>query len=96
MARSEDIAAIDGIGPKIAEAVREFLSIPRNLAVIERLRKAEVSLEQESFGQLPQRRKFGKNMIGKRVVVTGLSALTPIGNSLKESWDNIEDRKSVV
>lgn len=27
-------------------------------------------------------------MIGKRVVVTGLSALTPIGNSLKESWDN--------
>lgn len=30
-----------------------------------------------------------KNMIGKRVVVTGLSALTPIGNSLEESWDNL-------
>ncbi|GAB1408936.1 beta-ketoacyl-ACP synthase II [Desulfovibrionales bacterium] len=28
-------------------------------------------------------------MIGKRVVVTGLSALTPIGNTLKESWDNL-------
>lgn len=28
-------------------------------------------------------------MIGKRVVVTGLSALTPIGNSLQESWVNL-------
>lgn len=28
-------------------------------------------------------------MIGKRVVVTGLSALTPIGNTLRESWDNL-------
>ena len=28
-------------------------------------------------------------MIGKRVVVTGLSTLTPIGNSLPESWSNL-------
>lgn len=28
-------------------------------------------------------------MIGKRVVVTGLSALTPIGNTLEESWTNL-------
>ncbi len=28
-------------------------------------------------------------MIGKRVVVTGLSALTPIGNTLHESWANL-------
>ncbi|MDY0274213.1 MAG: beta-ketoacyl-ACP synthase II [Desulfomicrobium sp.] len=28
-------------------------------------------------------------MIGKRVVVTGLSALTPIGNTLEESWGNL-------
>lgn len=28
-------------------------------------------------------------MIGKRVVVTGLSALTPIGNTVQESWDNL-------
>lgn len=28
-------------------------------------------------------------MIGKRVVVTGLSALTPIGNTMQESWDNL-------
>lgn len=32
---------------------------------------------------------FEKNMTEKRVVVTGLSALTPIGNSLEESWDNL-------
>ena len=28
-------------------------------------------------------------MIGKRVVVTGLAALTPIGNSLQDSWANL-------
>jgi DNA ligase (NAD+) len=48
MAADEDeIAGIDGIGPKIAASVREFLSIPENVAVIERLREAGVSLEEE-------------------------------------------------
>jgi len=28
-------------------------------------------------------------MIGKRVVVTGLAAVTPIGNDLKTSWENL-------
>jgi 3-oxoacyl-[acyl-carrier-protein] synthase II len=28
-------------------------------------------------------------MIGKRVVVTGLAAVTPIGNDLGESWTNL-------
>ncbi|UTF50363.1 beta-ketoacyl-ACP synthase II [Desulfomicrobium sp. ZS1] len=28
-------------------------------------------------------------MIGKRVVITGLAAMTPIGNSLQESWTNL-------
>jgi DNA ligase (NAD+) len=46
-ADEEDIAGIDGVGPKIAASVREFLSIPENLAVIERLREAGVCLEEE-------------------------------------------------
>lgn len=25
----------------------------------------------------------------KRVVITGMGAITPIGNSLKEYWDNL-------
>lgn len=35
-------------------------------------------------------------MIGKRVVVTGLAAITPIGNDLTTSWDNLVAGKSGV
>ncbi len=47
VAGEEDIAAIDGVGPKIAASVREFLSIEKNIAVVERLRVAGVVLEEE-------------------------------------------------
>lgn len=43
-ASEEDLAAIDGIGPKIAHAVYLFLRTPDNIAVIDRLRKRGVSL----------------------------------------------------
>ena len=46
-ADEERIAAVDGVGPKIAHSVREFLSVPENVAVLERLRVARVSLEEE-------------------------------------------------
>ncbi|MCI2160262.1 MAG: NAD-dependent DNA ligase LigA, partial [Olsenella sp.] len=46
-ASEEDIAAIDGIGPKIAASVREFFSVPENVRVLERLRDAGVVLEEE-------------------------------------------------
>ena len=46
-ASEEDIAAIDGIGPKIAASVREFFSVPENVRVLERLREAGVVLEEE-------------------------------------------------
>lgn len=47
LAHEEDIAAVDGIGPKIASSVREFFSTPQNVEVMERLRKAGVLLTQE-------------------------------------------------
>lgn len=46
-ADEERIAAVDGVGPKIARSVREFLAVPENVAVLERLREARVSLEEE-------------------------------------------------
>lgn len=46
-AAPEDIAAIDGVGPKIAASVQEFFSIKKNVAVVERLREAGVVLEEE-------------------------------------------------
>lgn len=45
-ASEEDIAAYEGIGPKIAASVREFLSVPENLEVLQRLREAGLALEE--------------------------------------------------
>jgi len=62
----EKIAEIPGIGPKIAESVHEFFSIPENVAVVERLRQAGVVLEEEkSENELPQ------TLAGFTFVLTG-------------------------
>ena len=45
-ASDEDIAACEGVGPKIAASVREFLSVPENLEVLQRLREAGLALEE--------------------------------------------------
>ena len=46
-ASEEDIAQVDGIGPKIAASVRGFFAVEKNVAVVERLRAAGVALEEE-------------------------------------------------
>ncbi len=62
----EKIAEIPGIGPKIAESVHEFFSIPENVAVIERLRQAGVALEEaKPENELPQ------TLAGLTFVLTG-------------------------
>ncbi len=54
-ANEEDLAAIDGIGPKIAHSVSLFLRTPDNVEVIDRLRKHGVCLEDTQVGStLPQ------------------------------------------
>ena len=50
LASEEDIAAIDGIGPKIAQSVKQFLAVPENLAVLDRLRAAGLTLEEDLSG----------------------------------------------
>lgn len=45
-ASEEDIAACEGVGPKIAASVREFLSVSENLEVLQRLREAGLALEE--------------------------------------------------
>ena len=45
LASEEDIAECEGVGPKIAASVKQFLAVPENLAVLERLRQAGLSLE---------------------------------------------------
>ncbi|WP_082629846.1 NAD-dependent DNA ligase LigA [Olsenella massiliensis] len=69
MAASEDdISQVEGIGPKIAASVREFFSLPKNVAVVERLRQAGVVLEDESFGREPERPQA---LAGLTFVLTG-------------------------
>lgn len=46
-ASEEDIASCEGIGPKIAASVRQFLAVPENLEVLDRLRAAGLSLEED-------------------------------------------------
>ena len=66
LAGEEDIAAIDGIGPKIAQSVREFFSVPENVAVLERLRQGGVVLEEERVE--PER---PQTLAGLTFVLTG-------------------------
>ena len=46
-ASEEDIAGCEGIGPKIAASVKQFLAVPENLEVLQRLRDAGLSLEED-------------------------------------------------
>jgi DNA ligase (NAD+) len=46
VAPTEQLAAVPGIGPVIAESVADFLGVPANRAVIDKLRAAGVSLSE--------------------------------------------------
>ena len=70
----EQLAAVDGVGGIIAASLAEFLSADTNVAVLERLRRAGVSMEEPGIdgaaaesgaAALPQ------TLEGKTVVVTG-------------------------
>ena len=49
-ASEDDLASIDGVGGVIARSIRQFLSTPDNVAVIERLEGAGVNMAQEVSG----------------------------------------------
>ena len=47
LASEDDIAACEGVGPKIAASIKQFLAVPENLEVLQRLRDAGLSLEED-------------------------------------------------
>jgi DNA ligase (NAD+) len=65
-ASPEQIAQIEGIGPKIAQSVADFFAVRDNLVVIERLRAAGVVLEQERSGE-----EQPQTLAGLTFVLTG-------------------------
>ena len=64
-ATQEQIEAIPGIGPKIAQSVHEFFSLEANRRTIEKLRAAGVNLREESGGAREGR------LSGLTFVITG-------------------------
>ncbi|MCB2200380.1 NAD-dependent DNA ligase LigA [bacterium] len=63
----EKLVEIDEVGPKIAESIGEFFALDRNLAFIEKLRRAGVN-----FGSEEEISEVGHQPLeGKTVVLTG-------------------------
>jgi len=60
-----ELLEVEEVGPRVAEAILEFFREPRNLKVIEKLRKAGLRFEQ------PTPRKAGGKLAGKQFVLTG-------------------------
>lgn len=67
-ASAEDLAAVDGLGPIIAESVHAFFRTPRHLEVVEKLRSGGVNFEGPEVEDIPQ------TLEGASVVVTGTLA----------------------
>lgn len=67
-ATSEELAKIEGVGPKLASSVVEFLAIPQNQEVIARLAAAGVSLQQAGFGEQNEQEL---PLVGLTFVLTG-------------------------
>ena len=66
LATEEQMAAISGVGPKMAKSIKEFFLIPENIAVLERLRVAGVVMEEaDATSDKPQ------TLSGLTFVLTG-------------------------
>jgi DNA ligase (NAD+) len=75
-ATAEQLAAVDGVGGIIAASLAEFLSADTNVAVVERLRRAGVSMEEPGApaggdGGATGAAALPQTLEGKTVVVTG-------------------------
>jgi len=64
-ASEEELLQVEEVGPRVAEAILEFFREKRNLAVIEKLRKAGLQFEQKKA------RKAEGKLAGKQFVLTG-------------------------
>jgi len=64
-ATEEQLSAIDGVGPSIAQSIINWCNQKQNMAIIAKLKKAGVDFGNVQVSQLAQ------TLIGKAVVVTG-------------------------
>jgi len=64
-ASEEELLEVEEVGPRVAESILEFFREPRNLKVIEKLRKASLQFEAAKV------HKPEGNLAGKQFVLTG-------------------------
>ena len=87
-ASEEELAAVEGVGPKIARCVYLFFRTPDNVAVIERLRKHGVSLEDDV--QAAEEDALPQTLAGLTFVLTG--SLTQSGMTRDEAGAALKAR----
>ena len=90
-ANEEDLASVEGIGPKIAHSIFVFLRTPDNVAVIERLRARGVNMADkpaDAAEELPQ------TLAGLTFVLTG--ALVQSGMTRDEAGTALKARGAKV
>jgi len=68
-ANLEELIEINEIGPKIAESIIFFFKEKENLAIIERLRRADLNFGQEE--EIRRKEKGTQILAGKQFVLTG-------------------------
>lgn len=91
-ASEEELAAVEGVGPKIARCVYLFFRTPDNVAVIERLRKHGVSLEDDV--QAAEEDALPQTLAGLTFVLTG--SLTQSGMTRDEAGAVLKARGAKV
>lgn len=91
-ASEEELAAVEGVGPKIARCVYLFFRTPGNVAVIERLRKHGVSLEDDV--QAAAEDALPQTLAGLTFVLTG--SLTQSGMTRDEAGAALKARGAKV
>ncbi|EHR49534.1 DNA ligase, NAD-dependent [Saccharomonospora marina XMU15] len=64
-ADEEQLAQVDGVGPTIAQAVREWFAVDWHREIVQKWRRAGVRMEQERDTSVP------RNLQGLSIVVTG-------------------------
>jgi DNA ligase (NAD+) len=67
-ASPEDLVAVDGVGPVLAQSVQEFFARARNRELVEKLRKAGVNFEGPARVTVPEEEQ---TLAGLTVVLTG-------------------------
>ena len=82
-AQEEDLAGVDGIGEVIARSVRQFLDTPDNIAVIERLERAGVTMVEEQVAPTQE-----QTLAGLTFVLTG--SLVQSGMTREEAGQRLK------